>query len=138
MKVTGGCFCGELRYEADLRDAPVVACHCRDCQIFGGSAFRLACPVPPDRFEITQGKPKHFDKTAESGKVRRMVFCGTCGTHLCSTPTDPEPGAFVSIRVATADQASELHPVAEVFYRSKFDWIPKLEGTMQFPTMPKP
>lgn len=136
MRITGGCFCGELRYEADVQDAPVAVCHCRDCQIFGGSAFRLACPVPPERFEVTKGDPKHFDKTADSGKVRRMVFCGTCGTHICSTSPEPDPGGFVSIRVATADQFGEFAPAAEVYCRSKTAWMPRLEDTVRFSEMP--
>ncbi len=138
MRITGGCYCGELRYQADITGAPVALCHCRDCQIFGGSAFRLACAVRPDRFEITQGDPKYFEKTADSGRVRRMVFCGTCGTHIGSAPAQSGPRDFFSIRVSTAEQFGELVPSGEVYCRSKLAWMPDLDGTVQYPAMPGP
>ena len=39
---TGGCLCGEIRYE--ITEAPhlVYACHCVDCQRLTSSAFSLA------------------------------------------------------------------------------------------------
>ncbi len=137
MNITGGCFCGDLRYEADIADSPVGVCHCRDCQIFSGSAFRTSCAVAPEKFRLTQGEPKYFDKTSDSGKVRRMMFCGNCGTHLCSMPTVEEEGSFVSIRIATAEQFAELTPMAELFCDSKVSWMPDLQNTFQFAGMPE-
>ena len=109
MKITGGCFCGEITYAGEIEETRIGICHCRDCQIFSGSAYRLATGMEPGALEFLTGTPTYFDKTAESGKVRRMAFCGTCGTHLCSLPADPsEKGAFISMRIATADQFSEM------------------------------
>ena len=137
MQIAGSCFCGELRYEADITDSPIGVCHCRDCQIFSGSAFRMAVAVSPSNFKVTKGEPKQFDKTADSGKVRRMLFCGNCGTHLCSVPTEEEDASFVSIRIATAEQFSELTPMAELYCDSKAAWMPDLENTFQYPGMPQ-
>ena len=137
MQITGGCFCGELRYEADISGSPIGICHCRDCQIFSGSAFRMAVAVSPENFKVTKGTPKQFDKTAESGKIRRMLFCGECGTHLCSVPTELEQNSFVSIRIASADQFDELTPMAELYCDSRVPWMPDLENTFQFPRMPE-
>ena len=36
MHITGGCFCGEITYEADIDENAVGVCHCRDCQILAG------------------------------------------------------------------------------------------------------
>jgi len=134
VQITGSCFCGEIAYEAEIDEGAVAICHCRDCQVFSGSAFRTSGIVPPDRFRISRGTPKHFDKVADSGAVRRMLFCGECGTHLCSLPKDGE-GAFVSIRVATSDQFEMLTPVAEVFCASRVAWQPGLEGTVEYARM---
>ena len=132
----GGCFCGAVRYRVTGKPAYVGNCHCRDCQIFSGSAFRMACAIAPDKFTLTQGTPKQFDKTADSGKIRQMLFCGECGTHLCSMPTVEEEGSFVSLRIATAEQFGELAPVAELYCDSRVSWMPALQNTVCFAGMP--
>jgi len=32
MRVTGGCHCGQVTYEAEVDPATVRVCHCTDCQ----------------------------------------------------------------------------------------------------------
>ena len=137
LEISGGCFCGSVQYKASVDEARVAVCHCRDCQIFSGSAFRMASAVAPENFEFTSGTPKYFDKTADSGKVRRMAFCGDCGTHLCSVPVDPEEvGSFISLRLATSSEFHLFKPAAEIFCASRVSWLPSLEGAAQFPGMP--
>ena len=137
MKLQGGCFCGELAYEAEVDENRVGVCHCRDCQVMSGSAFRTSAMTAPANFRVTRGSPKHFDKVADSGKTRRMLFCGTCGTHLVSLPTVEEEGSFVSVRVATADQFHQLRPVAELYCSSRVPWLDDMPGAMQFTGMPE-
>ena len=136
MHVHGSCFCGAIAWEAEIDPVRVGICHCRDCQIFSGSAYRVASMVAPNDFRFTKGTPKSFDKTADSGKVRRMAFCGDCGTHLASMPTESEEGAFVSVRLATSPDIGELKPIAELFCDSKLPWQPELADTLKFPRMP--
>ena len=40
MKVRGRCHCGEITYEAEVKPGTVNVCHCRDCQMLSGTAFR--------------------------------------------------------------------------------------------------
>jgi len=136
MKIQGGCFCGELAYEAEVDENIIGVCHCRDCQIFSGSAYRTSAMTAPDNFRITRGSPKHIDKVADSGNTRRMLFCGNCGTHLCSLPMVAEEGSFVSVRVATAKQFSQLKPSAELYCSSRVSWLQDLPGAAQFAGMP--
>ena len=50
MHIDGGCHCGALTYEAEIDPARVGVCHCLDCQILSGSAFRTAVTaLVPDR-----------------------------------------------------------------------------------------
>jgi hypothetical protein len=138
MEITGGCFCRAITYRAEIDENYVGLCHCRDCQLFSGSAFRTAAFVEPGKFEFLTGTPKHFEKTAGSGKVRTMAFCGDCGSHLCSLPSEAsDSGAFISLRVASADQFDQLKPVFEVFCKSQVDWLPTLAGTRRFEEMPE-
>ena len=136
MHTTGSCFCGAIEWEADVDENAVGICHCRDCQIFSGSAFRLSGGNAPE-FNITKGTPKYFDKPADSGKVRRMAFCGDCGTHLASLPpVGEEEGNYISIRLTTSKDFDKFKPIGELFCDSKLDWMPEIEGTIKFPKMP--
>jgi len=136
MEHTGSCFCGEIEYRVEIEGARIDICHCRDCQIFSGSAFRTSCMVPSSSFHFVRGTPNTFDKTAESGQVRRMAFCGTCGTHLCSmSPLGAQDG-YVSVRISTSRQFDQLRPAGELFCSSRVAWLPPLEGMRQFPGMP--
>ena len=40
MRVTGGCHCGHITYEAEVNPVTVRVCHCTDCQRLTGTAFR--------------------------------------------------------------------------------------------------
>lgn len=145
MNISGACFCGAVNYEAELDEGRVGICHCRDCQIFSGSAFRMSSLTESEAFRFTKGEPKYYDKRADSGAVRRLAFCGDCGTHLCSLPsslpssqttgTDARP-AYVSIRLSTAREFPKLRPAAELFCDSRVSWLTPLEGSAQFPRMP--
>jgi hypothetical protein len=137
MITTGGCFCGSIEYQTDIDPNMIGICHCRDCQIFGGSAFRTVAAVTPKNFEFTRGQPTYFEKVSDSGAVRKMAFCSSCGTHLCSLPTNANSeGAFVSIRIATSRDFTELKPVFEVYCDSRIAWLDALNGTIEFPRMP--
>jgi len=136
MHTTGSCFCGAIEWKADIDPNMIAACHCRDCQIFSSSAFRLAGGAPSS-FAFTKGEPRFFDKTADSGNIRRMAFCGECGTHLASLPPDSDEASQVSIRLATSVDFAELRPIAEIFCDSKMSWMPAIENTVAFPREPK-
>jgi len=137
METTGGCFCGSIQYTATINESLLGICHCRDCQIFSGSAFRTVGIARPDDFIFSKGNPRYFDKVSGSGKIRRMAFCGECGTHLCSLPSEPlDESSFVSIRVATSKDFSRLAPTTEIFCSSRVSWLTPLAGLAQFPGMP--
>ncbi|MEM6579821.1 MAG: GFA family protein [Pseudomonadota bacterium] len=137
MKTSGACFCGAITYTATINEDFVGVCHCRDCQIFGGSAFRMVALAKPDEFKITHGEPKYFDKMSATGNTRRMVFCGECGTHLCSLPPEPiSENSFVSIRISTSNDFAQLKPVAEIYCESRVDWLTPMDNALQFERMP--
>ena len=39
MKKTGGCLCGQVRYETKAEPMMTGVCHCKNCQKQAGSAF---------------------------------------------------------------------------------------------------
>jgi hypothetical protein len=121
MKIDGSCHCGAIRYEAEIDPAAVGICHCTDCQVLSGSAFRISAPVGREQFRLLSGTPKTYVKTAESGNKRAQVFCPECGTALYATSaTDPQ---IYGLRVATARQRAELLPRKQIWCRSALPWL---------------
>jgi hypothetical protein len=137
MKTTGSCYCNAIEYKTNIEPSLVGICHCRDCQIFGGSAFRTIAAVSPLNFQFTKGQPAFFEKVSDSGAVRRMAFCAECGTHLCSLPKNmDDEGAFISVRIATSKDFATIKPAIEIFCDSRVSWQKPIDGVSQFPRMP--
>lgn len=126
MKVTGGCHCGELRYEADIEPDRIGVCHCIDCQILSGSAFRTAVRVPATRFSLLTGTPKTYTKTGGSGRPRIMAFCANCGTQIYGTGI-ADDAKQISLRIGTCDQRADLKPVRQIWRRSAVNWLNNLD-----------
>jgi hypothetical protein len=62
MKIDGACHCGYIRVEGEADPEKTTVCHCTDCQVGAGSAFRVNVPVPGATFRIT-GHPATYLKT---------------------------------------------------------------------------
>lgn len=103
MKLTGGCYCGAVRYEATGPAAFKGQCHCRECQYITGGAENLFMVMPAAGFAYVKGEPATFTRSdIESPGTRE--FCGTCGTHLTTrSPRDP---SIVILKVGTLDDPS--------------------------------
>jgi hypothetical protein len=126
MKIDGSCHCGAIRYEAEIDPEKVIVCHCTDCQKSSGSAFRWGTLVAKENFTLLAGEPKIYVKQAESGNMRALAFCGTCGTSLYGADVS-DPKAY-SLRLGTARQARALKPSLQIWRRSALDWVDDLRS----------
>jgi len=125
MKITGGCHCGNIAYEAQINPDNVTICHCTDCQRMSGTAFRTVIPTRAEDFQLTRGELKIYVKTAESGAERPQAFCGRCGTHIYATGVG-DAAAILGLRAGTAAQTDALVPKREVWRRSALHWVGNL------------
>jgi hypothetical protein len=131
MQSEGSCYCGKITFTAEVDPSLVVICHCSDCQLFGGSAFRVTCVVKPESLVFRSDDYSVFEKPGDSGKVRRQVFCPVCGTSICSLPASGESGGFVSLRVPTLEVRDQLEPMAQIWCRSRASWLPEIATEVQ-------
>lgn len=125
MKIDGRCLCGFITYEAEIDQSKISLCHCTDCQINSGSAFRIATLVGKDDFRLLTGKLKSYIKIAQSGSRRALSFCPECGTHIHGS--DAENAQTYSLRVSTARQIRELTPSIQIWRRSALGWLSGLD-----------
>ena len=82
VQFMGGCLCGTIRYEVNAEPQRIHNCHCDTCRKVTGSAFATNIFVAEDDIVITQGEPKSFSHTADSGNTVVKEFCANCGSQL--------------------------------------------------------
>jgi hypothetical protein len=135
MKVHGRCHCGAITYEADVEPGTVSVCHCLDCQMLTGSAFRANIAAPAGRFRILSGKPREYVKVADSGARRVHAFCGTCGAPVYSCA--PENPKSYSLRLGALSEKEPLgRPARQTWTKRRLSWIPKVEGVPEVEGQP--
>nr|WP_299690576.1 GFA family protein [uncultured Tateyamaria sp.] len=129
----GGCYCGALRYTAQL-DGPVAGqCHCRACQHIAGGGPQYFHLVSPTGFQWHRGQPAQFRHPLPDTPVTRS-FCGTCGTHILTQRSDQtalvlkvgtldDPSGFVPRVAICFDEAQPFHTIADGL--PTFDGIPR-------------
>ncbi|HEY9888001.1 MAG TPA: GFA family protein [Candidatus Obscuribacterales bacterium] len=116
MMLTGGCYCGAVRYRSSATPLDAGFCHCTICQRLGAAPAIAWVSVPQAGFAFTQGTPQTF---ASSPQGRRH-FCPTCGTQLTFTRPD---GQEVDITVTTLDDASAIAPDYHIWTAHQHPWL---------------
>ena len=125
MLVHGQCHCGAVRLTAEVQPSRVFVCHCTDCQVLTGSAFRVVVPVESGSLRV-QGTAKGYARTADSGAVRWQFFCPGCGTPVYAGP--PDGSGLVTVRVGVLRERALLTPTAQLWRRSALPWVDALAG----------
>ena len=134
MKISGGCYCGELRYEVEGEPVMAFQCHCRECQYYSGGGANYSLGMPMAGLQYTNGNPREFTRTDLETPATR-VFCGTCGTAIASYYPGPPHAVF--LKVGSFDDPGIFEPAMAVFTCDKqsFHHIPdKLPAFDKVPT----
>jgi hypothetical protein len=101
--ITGGCLCGDLRYEAPAQPQFQSQCYCRECQYISGGHPNAIIGLSARGLRYTQGQPTQFERPGKNLPAVRE-FCKRCGTHTLSrVPSFPD---FVMVKVGTLDDPS--------------------------------
>jgi hypothetical protein len=125
MKVEGRCHCGQITYAAVVDPETAMVCHCADCQMLTGSAFRAIVRAPAEAFTLRTGQPKTYIKTADSGARRIHAFCPDCGTPVYSSAVENPP--TYSLRIGCLLERAALRPQRQNWCQSALPWAMNLE-----------
>ena len=128
MKIDGACHCGKIAYEAEVDPDGTRICHCTDCQMLSGSAFRTVVPSLEDGFRLTSGELKIYVKVADSGNRRAQAFCADCGTHIYATSTDESGPRVYGIRLGSVRQRDRFAPKTQFWCNSAQPWLGELQS----------
>ena len=127
----GACFCGAVRYELSSGVGDVYYCHCRDCQVTSGSAFRVLGIVDRAALRVLAGKPASYRHRTDSGSSMEREFCSRCGTPLFLKSTRfPE---IVMLSVGSLQNAEGIRPSFEIWTRCKAPWSEISEELHSYP-----
>ena len=109
MKITGGCHCGAVRFEAEVPAAvEVLDCNCSICAKTG---FRHLI-VPHGDFRLLSGADALVSYRFGTGAADHL-FCRICGVKSFYQPRS-HPDAW-SVNLNALDDASALSVTASLF-----------------------
>ncbi|HEX2561826.1 GFA family protein [Phenylobacterium sp.] len=134
LPMSGGCACGQLRYEITGPPIAVYACCCADCQRITASGCSLAMPVMREHLRVTDGEAGTWLRTGGSGAQIPQRFCPRCGVRLWTEPAyAPQT---VTVRPGSLDDPSWVRPVAAYWMSSAQPWVSFPAGTLLYDTQP--
>jgi hypothetical protein len=132
--ITGGCQCGEVRYELCGAPVEVYVCHCRESQKQAASAFGISVIVRSGDLKLTAGTPRQWSRAATVQGRMACSFCPTCGTRLFHG--DPAADAIVSVKGGSLDSPPDLTGAKHIWVRSKLRGVVIPEGAETWPEEP--
>jgi hypothetical protein len=138
QKLTGGCLCGSVRYEANAKPIMTRACWCTTCQHLAAGNAAVNLVFSADAVAIT-GELGDFESTADSGNKMHRKFCPKCGVHLFSQ-AEVRPHILI-IRAGTLDNPKDVKIDALIWTSSAPKWayldpnIPQFEKQAPAPTV---
>ncbi len=133
MPRTGGCLCGQVRYELAGDPLATLICHCVNCQKQAGAAFSVNVIVAEPNLTV-QGELRTFDDAGDSGNAVHRKFCPNCGSPIISVLA-ASPG-IVALKAGTLDDTTGLSPQVQAWCDSKQDWVAFAAEIPGFPANP--
>ena len=124
--LTGGCFCGRVRYEADAAPFNPTICHCSMCRRASGAPMVAWFSVPRSRFRLA-GEAVRF---RSSDRATRS-FCPTCGTQL-TFELDGAPQDEIDVTTCSLDAPERVAPADHTWTAGMLAWVKLSDGLPQF------
>jgi hypothetical protein len=117
--VTGGCYCGAVRFRVQLPTLFCGHCHCSICRRSHAAGFVTWFAIPREQLSFEQGADRlvHFQSSPHGTRS----FCGRCGTTmLCESTHSPD---VVDIALATIEGPLDRGPEAHVYFDDRASWV---------------
>lgn len=117
-KVSGGCMCGAIRYEATGTPVNANFCHCESCRRHTSSPVVALVGYPLTQVSFTKGERKIYESSPGVGRA----FCGDCGTPL-TWEGDGGDGPLVEILVCSLDTPEAFTPDNHFNHAEHLSWF---------------
>ena len=132
-RYTGGCLCGQLRYEA--MGAPRYAghCYCADCRKASGSGFIPFLGFGADAVRFT-GETRLYISTSARLTDAVRNFCPTCGSLVFGGERGQDEE--FTLYAGSLDDPALFRPTIAIFTRNRAVWAPIPPGLKAFEALP--
>lgn len=115
--LTGGCFCGAIRYQASSQAIHQTNCHCTMCRGTTGAPCVAWFSIASGGYTLLSGKPAQFRSSAHGTRS----FCPACGTQL--TFSDDATPDEIDVTTCSLDQPNAMPPRDHIFTASQLPWL---------------
>jgi hypothetical protein len=116
---TGGCLCGDIRYEVTGEPSKTAICHCTMCKRWTGSPFASAAEFPADA--VVWNKDPTLYPSSDAGK---RSFCPKCGSSLGFHWAN----GTVWITLGSLDHPEQMRPQSHIFAEEELSWAHLNDG----------
>jgi hypothetical protein len=131
--ITGGCLCGQLRYEAKGPPGSMGFCCCADCRKASGSGYIGFMRFPARALAVTGAVLTHSHKLSD-GRVADRNHCAACGSLVYGGIVGKVDSH--TIYAGSLDDPTLFKPKMAIFLRDKPDWVALPPGLTLFDGMP--
>ena len=132
QSLTGGCICGQVKYQIIDKPLFTQACHCKDCKVLTGSSYVVNSSILENTL-IVEGEVSSTELKAGSGASYKTYFCTKCGTYVYAD-YDSAVGRL-TVRTKTLDNSEKFPPQVHIFTKDKDPWLNLSEDVICFKEM---
>jgi hypothetical protein len=127
MMLTGGCYCGAIRYEAEGEPWHATICHCSICRRTSAAPAVAWFTVKRANFRLLAGGPARFRSSANATRT----FCPACGTPLTfQSERQPEE---IDVTTCSLDDPEQVPPRSRTWRASGISWSDSAEALPVYP-----
>ena len=116
-KISGGCLCGDVRFEVTGQPNRVGLCHCLDCRKHHGALFYAAAIFPETAVTIT----------GETRAYAGRHFCPRCGSSVFARTGDE-----IEVNLGALDATDQFQPTYECWTVRRESWLPEFPVTKRY------
>ncbi len=123
--LTGGCLCGDVRYELDGKIFHETNCHCSTCRRASGAPMVSWFSVARSQVRWLRTLPARYRSSTRATRS----FCSRCGTAL-TYEADAYPDE-IDITTCSLDNPELVPPKDHTHMSSRLSWVKLNDGLPQ-------
>jgi len=124
--MTGGCLCGNVRYEVPDNPHGTSLCHCEDCRRASGAPAVAWTFFPAGSLRWIRGEAKTI-----TWAERFRTFCPDCGTPLSFY--DPALPDQYEVTTCSLDEPGKCPPGDHNWIADRLEWFETADDLPRFP-----